>query len=54
MDYDIESFFAGLQTGLRLGRVPFEKTPVPPSNSYIVTEQDDDIITEGGDNIVTE
>lgn len=64
MDYDIESFMAGLQTGLRLGRVPSWRptpppipptppTPPPPSD-YMITETADYMITESGDYMVTE
>jgi len=53
-NFDIESFFAGLQAGLRLGRAPQGRIPPPPSNSYIITEDEDDIVTETGEYIITE
>ena len=61
MDYDLGSFFAGLQTGLRLGRIPlWRPTPAPvpptppPEPDYMITETADYMITESGDYMVTE
>lgn len=64
MDYDMESFMVGLQTGLRLGRVslwrptPTPTPPVPPTpptpSDYMITETADRMITESGDYMVTE
>lgn len=54
MDYDIESFMAGLQTGLRLGRAPQSAAPPVPSGEYMITEDEDRMITETGDYMVTE
>ena len=61
MDYDFASFFTGLQTGLRLGRVPLWRptpSPVPPTpppqSDYMITETADYMITESGDYMVTE
>ena len=61
MDYDLESFMAGLQTGLRLERVPSWRPippPVPPTPppppDYMITETADYMITESGDYMVTE
>lgn len=49
MDYDIESFMAGLQVGLRLGREPQRPQPPVPSGKYILTESGKYVLTETKD-----
>lgn len=46
MPFDYNSFFQGVQTGLRLGRPPEGRKPPAPSGRYILTESGDYIITE--------
>lgn len=54
MPFDYESFITGVITGLKLGRPPQGRITPPISDSYIITEDGDEIITESGENIVTE
>lgn len=51
---DYDSFIIGLQTGYRLGRPEKNRKPPAPSDSYMITEDDDRMITETGDYMVTE
>ena len=46
MIVDIRSFFAGLHTGLRLGRVEGGRRPPVPSGKYILTEEGRKIYAE--------
>lgn len=46
MDYDIDSFLAGVQVGLRLGRKPQRPQPPVPSGRYILTESGEKVIAE--------
>lgn len=46
MDYDIGSFLAGVQVGLRLGRKPQRPFSPVPSGKYILTESGEHILTE--------
>ena len=55
MPFDYDSFMQGVMTGLRLGRIPKERTPPTPSGDYMITEIDEErMITESGDYMVTE
>lgn len=46
MPFDYDSFMQGVLTGLRLGRIPKERTPPTPSGGYILTESGEHILTE--------
>lgn len=46
MDYDIGSFLAGVQVGLRLGRTPQRTFSPVPSGRYILTESGEKVIAE--------
>lgn len=46
MPFDYNSFMTGVLTGLRLGRIPKERTPPTPSGRYILTEQGVPIVEE--------
>ena len=46
MPFDYESFMQGVMTGLKLGRIPKERTPPVPSGKYILTESGDHVILE--------
>lgn len=55
MNFDYESFIAGVQVGRRLRLWDASRvTPIPLEQRFIVTEDGDPIVTENGDNIVTE
>ena len=57
MNYDYDSFLAGLITGLKLGRYPGNITPPSPpspSDTTIITEAEVVMITESGDILITE
>jgi len=46
MRYDLNSFIAGIMTGMRLSRVPGGKQKPAPSGVYIMSEDDHKIIAE--------
>ena len=54
MNYDKESFIAGLQFGRRMKAMEIHRHIFPPERSVLVTEKKDPLLTEDGKEFIPE